>query len=130
MTSSIKILGMDADDTLWQNKEFFRLTQDRFADLLTSYMPRDYLHKHLLATERHNLERYGSRINGFVLSMVETAINVSQAHVPAHIIHNILKMGHDMLNHPIHLLPGVAESLPQLAKTYKLILITRGDLFH
>ena len=62
--------------------------------------------------------------------MVETAINVSQAHVPAHIIHDILKMGHDMLNYPIHLLPGVAESLPQLAKTYKLILITRGDLFH
>ena len=105
MPSSIKILGIDADDTLWQNEEFFRLTQDRFADLLTSYMPQEYLHKHLLATERRNLERYGYGINSFVLSMVETAINVSQAHVPAHIIHDILKMDHDMLNHPIHLLP-------------------------
>ena len=70
-----------------------------------------------MATERRNIERYGSGINGFVLSMVETGINVSQAHVPAHIIHDILKMGRDMLNHPIHLLPGVAESLPQLAET-------------
>ena len=128
--SSIKILGLDADDTLWQNEEFFRLTQDRFADMLAVYMPPDPLHEQLLAAERRNLGRYGYGIKGFMLSMVETAIDVSQAQVPAHVIHDILSMGRDMLNHPIHMLPGVAESLPQLAETYHLILITKGDLLH
>ena len=130
MPSSIKILGIDADDTLWQNEEFFRLTQDRFADMLAAYIPPDPLHEQLLAAERRNLGQYGYGIKGFVLSMVETAIDVSQAKVPAHVIHDILNMGRDMLNHPIHLLPGVAESLPQLVKSYHLLLITKGDLLH
>ena len=130
MPSSIKILGIDADDMLWQNEEFFRLAQGRFADMLACYMPPNLLHEHLLTAERRNLGRYGYGIKGFVLSMVATAINVSQAKVPAHVIHDILKMGRDMLNHPIHLLPGVAESLPHLAKTYKLVLITKGDFLH
>ena len=130
MPSSIKILGIDADDTLWQNEEFFRLAQGRFADMLTCYMPPNLLHEHLLTAERRNLGRYGYGIKGFVLSMVETAINVSKAQVPASVIHDILRMGHEMLNHPIYLLPGVADSLPQLAETYKLILITKGDLLH
>ena len=130
MPSSIKILGIDADDTLWQNEEFFRMVQDRFADMLAAYMPPDPLHKHLLAAERRNLGRYGYGIKGFMLSMVETAIDVSQAQVPAHVIHDIVRMGQDMLSHPIHLLPGVADCLPQLADTYKLVLITKGDLLH
>jgi putative hydrolase of the HAD superfamily len=123
-------LGLDADDTLWQNEEFFRLTQDRFADMLSAYMPPDPLHEELLAAERRNLGRYGYGIKGFVLSMVETAIDVSKGQVPAHVIHDILVMGRDMLNHPIHLLPGVAECLPKLAEDYALVLVTKGDLLH
>ncbi|MBT7343221.1 MAG: HAD family hydrolase, partial [Rhodobacteraceae bacterium] len=121
---------LDADDTLWQNEEFFRLTQDRFADMLSAYMPPDPLHEELLAAERRNLGRYGYGIKGFVLSMVETAIDVSKGQVPAHVIHDILVMGRDMLNHPIHLLPGVAECLPKLAEDYALVLVTKGDLLH
>ncbi|MDC6454574.1 HAD family hydrolase [Planktomarina temperata] len=130
LPSSIKILGLDADDTLWQNEEFFRLTQDRFADMLSTYMPPDPLHAELLAAERRNLGRYGYGIKGFMLSMVETAIDVSKGQVPAHVIHDILTMGRDMLNHPIHLLPGVAECLPRLAQEYALVLVTKGDLLH
>ena len=130
LPSSIKILGLDADDTLWQNEEFFRLTQDRFADMLSAYMPPDPLHEELLTAERRNLGRYGYGIKGFVLSMVETAIDVSKGQVPAHVIHDILVMGRDMLNHPIHLLPGVAECLPKLAEDYALVLVTKGDLLH
>jgi len=130
LPSSIKILGLDADDTLWQNEEFFRLTQDRFADMLSAYMPPDLLHEELLTAERRNLGRYGYGIKGFLLSMVETAIDVSKGQVPAHVIHDILVMGRDMLNHPIHLLPGVAECLPKLAEDYALVLVTKGDLLH
>jgi putative hydrolase of the HAD superfamily len=123
-------LGLDADDTLWQNEEFFRLTQDRFADMLSAYMSPDPLHAELLAAERRNLGRYGYGIKGFMLSMVETAIGVSKSQVPAHVIHDILAMGREMLNHPIHLLPGVAECLPQLAQEFSLVLVTKGDLLH
>ncbi len=130
LPSSIKILGLDADDTLWQNEELFRLTQDRFADMLSAYMPPDPLHEELLTAERRNLGRYGYGIKGFLLSMVETAIDVSKGQVPAHVIHDILVMGRDMLNHPIHLLPGVAECLPKLAEDYALVLVTKGDLLH
>ena len=130
LPSSIKILGLDADDTLWQNEEFFRLTQDRFADMLSAYMPPDPLHEELLTAERRNLGRYGYGIKGFLLSMVETAIDVSKGQVPAHVIHDILVMGRDMLNHPIHLLPGVAECLPKLAEDYALVLVTKCDLLH
>ena len=80
--SSIKILGIDADDTLWQNEEFFRLTQDRFADMLAVYMPPEPLHEQLLATERRNLGRYGYGIKGFMLSMVETAIDECERFYP------------------------------------------------
>jgi putative hydrolase of the HAD superfamily len=130
LPSTIKILGLDADDTLWQNEEFFRLTQDRFADMLSAYMSPDPLHAELLATERRNLGRYGYGIKGFMLSMVETAIDVSEGQVSADVIHHVLAMGRDMLNHPIHLLHGVAECLPQLAREYSLVLVTKGDLLH
>ena len=130
MRSSIKILGLDADDTLWQNEEFFRLAQDRFADLLSEYITASHLHEKLLATERKNLGSYGYGIKGFILSMVETAIDVTGAKIPAHAIYNILRMGQDMLNHPIRLLPGVAENLPKLAESYHIVLITKGDLLH
>lgn len=130
MPSSIRILGIDADDTLWQNEELFRLTQDLLTDMLAPYASLEEVHNHLMAAERRNLGCYGYGIKSFTLSMVETAINVSQARVPAHVVYDILKIGRDMLNHPIRLLPGVADSLPQLAETYKLILITKGDLLH
>ena len=62
--------------------------------------------------------------------MMETAVNVSQTQVPAHVVQDILRMGREMLNYPVNLLLGVAKSLPQLAKTYKLVLITKGVLLH
>lgn len=126
----IKIVAIDADDTLWQNEEFFRLTQDRFADMLADYMDPDPLHAKLLAAERANVGRYGYGIKGFMLSMIETAIDASDGRVPGHVIQEILVMGQDMLNHPIHLLDGVADTLPQIAETFHVMLITKGDLLH
>lgn len=128
--STIKVLGLDADDTLWQNEEFFRLTQDRFADLLSAYMDPDPLHTQLLAAERKNIGHYGYGVKGFMLSMIETAVDVSKDQIPAKAIREILALGQDMLDHPINLLDGVAETLPILAETYHLILITKGDLLH
>ncbi|MGB0799485.1 MAG: HAD family hydrolase, partial [Planktomarina sp.] len=126
----ITILGLDADDTLWQNEEFFRLTQSEFANRLAPYMGDDPLQRHLIEVERRNIERYGYGIKGFMLSMIETAIEVSDGQIPTQIIQEILTLGHDMLDHPINLLPGVAQALPNLAENYRVILITKGDLLH
>lgn len=128
MTQKLTTIGFDADDTLWQNEEFFRLTQDRFAELLRDYVERDHLATRLLQAERKNLGAYGFGIKGFMLSMIETAIEVTEARVPASVIAEIISTGQDMLSHPIHLLPHAFETVTALAPDYKLVLITKGDL--
>jgi putative hydrolase of the HAD superfamily len=125
---NITTIGFDADDTLWQNEAFFRLTQDRFTDLLADFAPPDHLHDRLLAAERRNLGHYGFGVKGFVLSMIETAIEVTEARVPASIIAELVAAGRDMLEHPIDLLPHAAEAVSAIAVDHRVVLITKGDL--
>jgi len=131
MQASLEVttVGFDADDTLWHNERFFVLTQDRFAGILADYAERDRLAERLLAAEKRNLHRYGYGIKGFVLSMIETAVEITEDRVPARIIHDILEAGHEMLAHPIELLPHVREAVEEMAASHhRLIMITKGDL--
>ena len=128
MTGKLQTIGFDADDTLWQNEQFFRLTQERFATLLAEYAPPDHLYERLLAAERRNLGHYGFGIKGFVLSMIETAIEVTEQQVPAAVIGELLAAGQEMLRHPIELLPHAEEAVTRLAETHRVLLITKGDL--
>lgn len=121
-------IGFDADDTLWQNEAFFRLTQDRFAQLLADHADPDHLHDRLLAAERRNLGHYGFGVKGFTLSMIETAIEVTEARVSATVIAEIMAAGREMLAHPIELLPQAKQAVAALAQDYKVLLITKGDL--
>jgi putative hydrolase of the HAD superfamily len=121
-------IGFDADDTLWQNERFFRLTQERFAALLSDFTEPDHLSERLLAAERRNLGHYGFGIKGFVLSMIETAIEVTDERVPARVIGELIAAGQEMLAHPIELLPDVQVTVEALADSHRLILITKGDL--
>lgn len=121
-------LCFDADDTLWHNERFFQMTQAHFATLLADYVESDHLAEQLLAAEKRNLGRYGFGIKGFVLSMIETALDVTDHKVPGQVIAQIIAAGQDMLAHPIELLPGVEETIAELAPEYRLILITKGDL--
>jgi putative hydrolase of the HAD superfamily len=123
------IIGVDADDTLWQSEQFFHFTQQEFAGLLANHAEPADLAERLLATERRNLQIYGFGIKGFVLSMIETALEVTDGHVPADVISKIMALGRDMLVHPIETLPGVTETLTTLRKDHKLVLVTKGDLF-
>jgi len=113
MNAALCAIGFDADDTLWHNERFFALTQDHFADLLRDHTDKD---------------NYGFGIKGFTLSMIETAIEVTQGRVPAKVISELLDAGRDMLSHPVELLPHVESTLAALKPRYKLILITKGDL--
>jgi putative hydrolase of the HAD superfamily len=128
MTTRISTIGFDADDTLWQNETFYRMTQDRFADLLSGYVDPDHLQAKLLEAERRNLGHYGFGIKGFMLSMIETAIEVTEERVPARVISEILLAGQEMLAHPIELLPEAKETVRHLADSRTLVLITKGDL--
>ena len=121
-------IGFDADDTLWHNERFFRMTQERFATLLADYVDPDPLHARLIAAERRNLGHYGFGIKGFVLSMIETAIEVSDERVPARVIAELIRAGQDMLAHPIELLPGAQFAVKALAVDFNLVLVTKGDL--
>jgi len=127
--ASLTTIGFDADDTLWQNERFFRMNEAQFAQLLADHAPAEVLSARLLEAEKRNLSHYGFGIKGFTLSMVETAVEVTEGRVPARIIGEILEMGREMLSHPVETLPGVAETLKALSDGYRLVLITKGDLF-
>ncbi|MFI0396855.1 HAD family hydrolase [Paracoccus jiaweipingae] len=120
-------IGFDADDTLWENETFFRMTEAGFASLLADHADPADITAHLFETERRNLELYGYGIKGFMLSMVQTAVELTDHRVPGRVIAQILEMGHDMLRHPVHLIAGVTETLDRLAGR-RLILITKGDV--
>ena len=128
MTARLTTIGFDADDTLWHNERFFRMTQDRFAELLADHTDRDHLAERLLAAERRNIGHYGFGIKGFMLSMIETAIEVTEGQVPGEVIGRILAEGREMLSHPIDLLPHAEEAVRQAAERHRVVLITKGDL--
>jgi putative hydrolase of the HAD superfamily len=127
--SKLTTIGFDADDTLWQNEQFFRMTEKRFAAMLADHGEAEHISARLLEAERRNLAVYGFGIKGFTLSMIETAIEVTQGRVPASVISEILDAGREMLSHPIEALPHARETIEKLAGAFRLVLITKGDLF-
>ena len=129
MGKGLSIIGFDADDTLWQNEQFFRLTETRFTELLADHADPDHLRERLLEAEKRNLGHYGFGIKGFTLSMIETAVEVTEGRAPASVIGEILAAGREMLRHPVETLPHARETLQALAGSFRLVLITKGDLF-
>lgn len=123
----IEAIGLDADDTLWENESFFRLTEAEFCALLADHGAAEDIITRLFDVERANLRRYGYGIKGFMLSMVETAIELTDGAVDGRTIGRILELGREMLAHPVDLLPGVEAALDAL-EGRRLILITKGDL--
>jgi putative hydrolase of the HAD superfamily len=124
------LIGLDADDTLWHNETLFRLTHQRFNELLAPWADAAQVEEHLAAVERRNLAVYGYGAKGFTLSMLETAVELSAGAAPARVMQEILANGRDLMTHPIDPLPGVREALQALAERAPLVLITKGDLFH
>ena len=123
-------LAFDADDTLWQNEQYFRTAEEELVSLLADYADKDTLLAHLLEVGKRNVVSHGFGMKTFTFSMIDTAIDVSGGRVPAQVIGRILALGKEILNHPVELLPDVADTLESLAGSYRLILITKGDLFH
>jgi putative hydrolase of the HAD superfamily len=126
--SNIKVVGFDADDTLWVNETYFREAEEKFADLLENYETKNKVDQELFKTEMNNLELYGYGIKGFMLSMIESAMELSNNHVPPQTLTEILNLGKEMIAKPVELLQGVEEVLQKLSRKYRLIVLTKGDL--
>jgi putative hydrolase of the HAD superfamily len=126
----ITTVGLDADDTLWHNETIFRLTQDRMRDLLADVADEPVFHATLAAVEKRNLRLYGYGVKGFTLSMIETAMELTDGAPSGRVIADILAAGREMLGHPVEPLPGVDDALHELSESYRLVLITKGDLLH
>ncbi|MGI9595379.1 MAG: HAD family hydrolase [Acidimicrobiales bacterium] len=127
---TISTLGLDADDTLWHSESHFAVTEQRFGELVSPWLSSDQAAEQLLTRERANLEVFGYGVKGFTLSMIETAIEASGGSVPTTALQQIVEWGKEMLSHPVELLPGVEETIDSLHSDYRLVLITKGDLFH
>lgn len=130
MAQNLLTIGFDADDTLWHNERFFKLTQERFAELLKDHAERDHLEERLVTAERRNIGHYGFGVKGFVLSMIETALEVTDNRLPGEVIGELMEAGREMLAHPIELLPHAREAVEAVAGSHHLVLITKGDLLH
>jgi putative hydrolase of the HAD superfamily len=127
---AITIVALDADDTLWHNESIFHLTQDQYVDLLKDYGEPNHMKARLFEVELRNLRLYGYGVKSFTLSMIETAIDLTRGAVPAKTIAAIMDLGRAMLEHPVEPLPGVAETLQSLKNSYKLVVVTKGDLMN
>jgi putative hydrolase of the HAD superfamily len=122
-------IAFDGDDTLWHNERLFAATQARFEELLRPYVDGIDIHDQLYETERRNLAIFGYGVKGFTLSMVETALNLTDNRIDGASIAQILEWGRSMLEHPVDPLPHVRETLQALHSDYRLMVITKGDLF-
>ncbi|WP_348726216.1 HAD family hydrolase [Tenacibaculum sp. 190524A05c] len=128
MYKDIKVIAFDADDTLWVNETYFRDAENEFAKLLNDYETENKIHQELFKKEIENLKHYGYGVKGFMLSMIECALELSNNQLDTNLINKIIEIGKDMLEKPIELLNGVEEVLQALHGKYKLIVATKGDL--
>ena len=126
---AITVVGLDGDDTLWHNETRFHVTQENLRDLLHRHVPDADVHAHLFEVEMKNLGVYGYGVKSFTLSMIETAIELTEGRIPAGDLEVILGWGKRMLLEPTELLEGVEDALRELGERYDLLLITKGDLF-
>jgi putative hydrolase of the HAD superfamily len=125
----IDVIAFDADDTLWHNEHVYLTTHEKFKHLLRRYHDEEWIEQRLNETEIRNLQHFGYGIKGFTLSMIETAIALSESRISGAEIQALIEFGKEMTKAPVELLEGVAETIAQLAESHKLMLITKGDLF-
>ena len=124
----IKVIAFDADDTLWDNELYFQETERKFCELLRDFLPQHTVSRELLQTEIKNISLYGYGIKAFMLSMIETAIRITDKNIKAETIEKIISFGQELLEKPVLLIDGVDEVLKSLKPKYRLVMATKGDL--
>jgi len=128
----IELVGFDADDTLWRSQDYFDDAQAQFEAVISRYvdLADAHLHDCMLATERRNISLFGYGVKGMVLSMIETAVAITNERISGGDIHRLVALGKAILQQPVELLPGIRDAVQAVAAQHPLVLITKGDLFH
>lgn len=130
MQAGIAMVGFDADDTLWRSQDYFDDAQARYERILSAYVDMADIGQRLLAVEKRNIAFFGYGAKGMALSMVEAAVEVTEARISARDIGDIVDLAKQLLRHPVELLPGVRAAVAAVAAQHPVVLITKGDLFH
>jgi putative hydrolase of the HAD superfamily len=128
----IELVGFDGDDTLWHSDGYFRHAEAEFERIVgawTDIAAEDFRHR-FYAVQRRNLALFGYGVKGMALSMIEAAIELSDARIPARDIQRIVVLARSVLEHPLEMLPGMREAVEAIARTHRVVLITKGDLAH
>ena len=128
----IRLVGFDGDDTLWHSEGYYQVVHDEFERILGRYLDLAdaRVHERLLATEKANLRLFGYGAKGMTLSMIETAIELTGERIVAGDLHRLVELGKQVLEHPVELLPGIRAAIEAVAREFRVVLITKGDLFH
>ena len=126
---NIKTIAFDADDTLWVNEPLFRINEEKFDSLLKDYISDDKITSKLYDTEIKNLKHFGYGIKGFIISMIETAIELTNGEIKGCDLKKIIDWGKIQIDHPVNVLDDVDTVLDILKGKYQLMIITKGDLF-
>ncbi len=126
------MVGFDADDTLWRSQDYFDNAQEEFERILHPWVDLDEsgARDRLYQVETGNIGVFGYGVKGMVLSMLEAAIELTEARISAADLERILGLGKELLRHPVELLPGIADAVEAIARDYPVVMITKGDLFH
>lgn len=129
---ALKMIGFDGDDTLWRSEDYFSQAQKAFEAIVAPYVGLHgaALHERLYAVEKRNLAVFGYGVKGMALSMIEAAIELTDARIAAADVHRIVQLAQSMLRHPVELLPGIGDAVSRVAARWPVVLITKGDLFH
>jgi putative hydrolase of the HAD superfamily len=130
--ADIRMVGFDADDTLWRSEDYFHAAQEEFERIVGGYidLAEAGVRERLYAVEKGNIAVFGYGVKGMALSMVEAAVDITGGRVAARDLHRIVGIAKDMLRHPVELLPGVREAVEAIASEHEIVMITKGDLFH
>jgi putative hydrolase of the HAD superfamily len=129
--TAFDVIGFDADDTLWHSEDGFRVSEERFVELIAPHAPDGVdVKAALTATERKNLGTFGYGVKSFGLSMVEAAVTISGGRVPSSVVAEMVEMARRQLEEPVRLLDHVPEMLAAVGASRRMILITKGDLIH
>ncbi len=129
---SIQMVGFDADDTLWKSQDYFDAAQAEFESIIGQYIDLSVagVQDHLLQVEKQNIAVFGYGAKGMMLSMMESAIEMTEGRITSSDIRRILDLGKGVLQHPVELLPGIEEAVDEVSRYFPIVLITKGDLFH
>jgi putative hydrolase of the HAD superfamily len=127
--TNFDVIAFDADDTLWENERLYASAQARLVELLARYHPPEWIHERLYRTEMRNLEHFGYGIKAFALSMIETAVGLTDGQISGVELQRLIDMAKEMLHAKVDVMEHVTETLTQLKTTHTLMLLTKGDLF-